>query len=127
MSFLSVLKKVGANANAVNGAVADYGQMAKLVTSFTPGDRDNQIVGGVVDVSKSLVRFQDMIVQAEVFGQAAGLTGPQKAAGIAPAVVQLFLELPILKDKKPKDPAKTKADAAKLAGAAAEFMNGFEG
>jgi hypothetical protein len=128
MSFTSVLKKIGQVFNSAEKAVPAYGQLALLATALTPNTKDDEIVAkGLAIANDGLVRFQNIIVDAEIVGQALGMPGSQKAAAAAPAILQLFLDLPIIKGKKPKDPAQSKLDAAELGGALAKFMNGFEG
>ena len=124
MSFLSVLKKIGQKINGGNEQVQVYGALAQIVAAATPGTTDDRIVAIAND---GLVRFQNIIVDAEVFGQALSLPGTQKAEMAAPALIQLLMDLPILKGKKPEDPVQTKADAAALAGAMAKFYNGYKG
>jgi hypothetical protein len=127
MSFLSILKKIGQEANKFDEAIPIIGSYAHMATSLIPGDRDDKAVDAALQFAQDgLVRFQNIILDAEVFGQAAGVPGPQKAIGVAPAVLQLFLDLPVIKGKRPKDPEVTKADAAALGGALAKFLNGFE-
>ncbi len=128
MSFLSVLKKIGQEVNAASAFVPVYGQLLQATTALIPGDReDKAIAKGIAVTTDGLTRFQNIVVDAEVFGQAIGVKGADKAIGAAPAILQLFLDLPVIKGRKPKDAEVTKADAAALGGALAKFLNGFEG
>lgn len=129
MSFLSILKKIGQDVNLADQYIPVYGQLIHGFTSMIPGSSkiDNAVSIGVSKSMDGLVAFQKIVLDAEVFGQAAGIPGAQKAAGIAPAVLQLFLDLPILQGEKPKDPVSAKAKAAALGGALADFINEFEG
>lgn len=128
MSFLSVLKKIGQKIVGGQEKVTEYGAIAQTIAALTPGTADDKAVAAALTIANDgLVRFQNIIIDAEVFGQAIGTPGPDKAKMAAPAILQLFLDLPVIKDKKPKDADVTKADAEALGGALAKFLNGFEG
>lgn len=129
MSFLSVLKKIGQQANKFDSLIPVVGTYVHFATSLIPGEKDDKIADKVLaHTQDGLLRLQGIILDAEVFGQAIALPGSQKAAAVAPAVNQLLMDsLPLLRGKKPKDAAQTKADAAALGGALAKYLNGFEG
>ncbi len=128
MSFLSVLKKIGQKVVGGGEQFNAYGSLATGIVALTPGIKDDQVVAAAISAANDgLVRFQKIIIDAEIFGQALEIPGNLKAVGAAPAIVQLFMDLPIIKGRKPKDPEVTKADAAALGGALAKFLNGWEG
>ncbi len=128
MSFLSVLKKIGQKVIGADEQIKEYTPIAQMFTSLIPGDKDDKIVNAaLLAANDGLVRFQKIILDVEVIGQEMQLQGSVKAAMAAPAIVQLFMDLPIIKGRKPKDPEVTKADAAALGGALAKFLNGWEG
>ncbi len=126
--FVSILKKIGLAVLGAQTQIQPYASIAQAVAALSKGDADDKAVAKATAViNDGLVKFQDIILDAEVMGQALALPGSQKATMAAPAVMQLFMDLPILRGKKPVDPAQTKLDAEALGAALAKFMNGYEG
>jgi hypothetical protein len=126
MSFLSVLKKIGQVANTASTVVPVYGQLAQAIAATTPSVKDDKVVAaGLGFANDGLVQAQNIILNAEVMGQAISAPGAQKAAMAAPAFNQLLMSLPILQGKKPKDPEAAKAKALAVGAALADYINEF--
>ena len=123
---MNILKKIGQILNAADQYIPMYGSLIHAVTnSILPG-KEAQITTIAAAVTDGLHIASKIVVDAEIAGQAAGLAGPQKMLLTGPALAQLFLDLPVLQGRKPKDAEKFKADAAKLGGAIADLLNDFE-
>lgn len=117
MGFISILKKVGQVVLQAEGIEKQYSPLLGLI----PHAADV-----IPKVEDRMDRAVKIITDAEVMGQAISVPGPQKAAMAAGPMFQLLLDMPVIRGLKPKDPAKAKADAEKLGGALAEFLNNFE-
>ena len=128
MSFISILKKIGAEINQVDQAIPIFGPILHAFTMLIPNPSvQAAIATGTTKVQDGLDLAVRIVTDAEAMGQAISAAGPQKAAMTAPALAQLFLDLPILQSKKPKDPVLFKTHAAALGGAIADLLNDFEG
>ena len=128
MGFFSALKKFGQLVVGADQKVPQYSELAQTIALLTPGDGDDKAIAkATAIVQDGLVRFQNIILDAEVAGQALGVPGADKAKMAAPALMQLFLDLPFLKGKKPKNPDSAKVKAAALGSALADWFNEFEG
>lgn len=126
-SFKSVLKKIGEVALAGASILPVYGGFARAIALSIPGDKDDAAVDRILrTAADGLVTAQNVIIAMEAAGAAAGIPGPQKAAMTAPALHQLFMTLPILQGKKPKDPAAALLKAQAVGGALADYFNQFE-
>lgn len=77
-------------------------------------------------VSNDLSQIADLVVTAEAFGQAANLTGPQKAQFIANNVVQILLKSSVLANKKIANPDLLKQGAQEIAGGVADILNAVD-
>jgi len=119
MNFTSILKKIGQGIATATGL---YNAYAPLVQAVAPST-----TSAVAKIADRLDLATKIVIDAEIMGQAINAPGTQKAAMAAGPMFQLLLDLPILQGKKPKDPEKAKADAEKLGGALADFLNDFEG
>ncbi len=125
--FVSILKKIGSAFVSANDKVPAYVALAQagVALSGNPSAINSvNLASGLIN--DGLVRFQNIILDAEIMGQAISAPGTQKSVMAAPAILQLFLDLPILKGKDPKDADQSRIDAAELGGALAKFLNGFE-
>jgi hypothetical protein len=126
MSFLSALKSFGQKVNTASTVIPVYGQLAQAVVALTPGDKDDKAVAaGLAIANDGLVQAQNIIMNAEVMGQAISVPGAQKAAMAAPALQQLLMSLPILQGKKPKDPVVAMQKATAVGAALADYINQY--
>lgn len=126
MSFKSVIKKIGEDINKADQAIPVWGGLIHAVTSAIPGINGTTVDKGITVVQDKLDQIQSIVVDAEAFGQAAGLKGEDLAKGIGPAVTQVLIDMPLIKGKKPKDPEAAKAIAAKIGGLVYDYLNQFE-
>lgn len=127
MNFISILKKVGQEVNAFDGLIPVYGPAIHGVTALIPGKADADVTAVTGIALDGMTKLQNIILDVEAFGQAIALPGTQKAIAAGPAVNQLLMDsLSLVHGKKPKDIEKTKADAANVAAAVAQYMNGYE-
>jgi len=124
MGFISILKKIGLEANKFDALIPMAGPFIHALTSSIPDSRVDLVTGYIADGLQLATRI---VTDAEIAGQSLELPGPQKAKLAAPALAQLFLDLPQFRGEKPKDPAAFKAHAVALGGAIADLMNDFEG
>ncbi len=128
MSFLSVLKKIGQKVIGGGEQVKEYGAIAQTIAALTDSDKDDKIVAKALSFANDgLVKFQNIILDIEVIGQEMMIPGPMRAVAVAPAILQLFMDLPVIKGKKFKNPETAKVKAAALAAAFADLMNEVEG
>lgn len=126
MSFTSVLEKISQDVNKFDAAIPIWGELIHAATSMIPG-ADGKVTQAVAMVDNGLQRAANIIVDVQVMRRAIGASGEQGALMAAPAIAQLYLDLPMIKGRKPKDPEKFKADSARLAGVLADLANNFEG
>ena len=112
---MTFLKALGA---AILKGAAIVGGFAPLVEAALPGE-----AAKIQVVSNDFTQMANLVVQVEAMGQAANLTGPQKASAIAGAMAQAILTTAPFIGKKIANPAKFQTDAAALAGAIADLLN----
>jgi hypothetical protein len=125
--FVSILKKIGQGALIGAQVVPIYGEVARGIARLTTTTKDDEVIEkGLGVASDGLVAAQNIILNAEAMGAALGVPGADKAKASAPAIHQLFMSLPILKGKKPKDPAVAMEKAQALGGAIADYLNCYE-
>ncbi len=82
--------------------------------------------GLIQAVTDDLSAIKQVIVQAEVFGQALNLAGTDKLKAAAPAVSQILLQSRMLAGHKIKDEAKYNDAVARLTGALADIFNALD-
>ncbi len=77
-------------------------------------------------VSRDLEQVSQIIVQAELFGQALSLAGPDKLKAATPAVAQIILQSSILANHKINDAVLFKQGCQKIADGMADVLNSLE-
>jgi len=77
-------------------------------------------------VSQKLDQLYQVILQAEIFGQALSLSGDQKRIAAAKGVAQVILTSSILVDRKITNPLLFQQGVENLSGALADIMNSLE-
>lgn len=112
---MTFLKKLG---DVILKGVAVWSGFAPIAQLAIPGE-----AGKIATVSNDLAQIADLVVTAESFGQAANLTGDQKAQFIAANVVQILLKSSVLAGKKIADPDLLKKAGQEIAGGIADALN----
>lgn len=77
-------------------------------------------------ISRDLEQVSQIIIQAELFGQALGLKGPDKLKAASPAVAQIILQSSILANHKLANPELFKVGCNKIADGMADVLNSLE-
>jgi len=116
MTFLKALGQ------AILKGAAIVGGFAPLVEAAVPGQ-----AAKIQVVSNDFTQMANLVVQVEAIGQAAGLTGAQRASGIAGAMAQTILQTAPFLGKKIANPVKFQEDSGKLAGVIADLLNDVDG
>ena len=74
-------------------------------------------------ISRDLEQVSQIIIQAELFGQALGIKGPDKLKAATPAVAQIILQSSILANHKINDAALFQQGCQKIADGMADVLN----
>lgn len=82
--------------------------------------------GVITTVVNDLTAVGQAVVQAEVFGQALGLPGPDKLKAAIPAALQIFRQSQIVHGRKVKDEAKFTAAVAQITGGVADLLSSLD-
>lgn len=120
MKTSSLLKSIAKGVLNATGIIEGYGPIA---AALIPGTKDDKVITAVSD---RLDTAGDIIVGVELFGQALGTPGPDKAKAAAPQVFQVLLGLKHVAGKKMRDEGGARAAAARLGSDLADFLNCFE-
>lgn len=116
---MSFLKRLGQIALKV---VVGIDTFAPLVKGFT-SDRVDAIIDRVGDYT---TQAADVIVQAEIMGQALQLGGSQKLKAAAPAMAQVILRSDAMVGKKIKDAATFERGVLKITDGWADVLNSLD-
>lgn len=111
MKFLSILGRI-----IVEGTKIITGLGSVLPKTTVPMDR-------IVD---TLERVIDIIINIEAFGQALGITGPDKLKAAIPMVTQILLQSDVLAGKKIDNHPLFKQGAEKIASGVADILNSLK-
>lgn len=126
MSFKSFIKSIGQAVNAADSLIPVYGPIIHAFTSTIPGDTDARVSHAVSVVQDKLDLMTHVVVDAQIARESIGISGVQAASMTAPKLAQLFLDIELVRGKKPKDAAKFKEDSAKLGGILNDLLANFE-
>lgn len=77
-------------------------------------------------VTTDLHQIQNVIVQAEVMGQALQLPGPDKLKAAAPSVAQIILQSSVLAGRKIANPELFQRGSTKVADGMADILNSLD-
>jgi hypothetical protein len=131
--FTSFLKKAGQILSTVaQDASIVLPALAPFVNLVVPASKQTAVQGVETTVESDLNLLNQSVMTAETTANtlAAGgttLSGAQKAAIAAPAILQVFLNSEAMAGKKIANPAAAQAAAATIAGGIADFWNAVDG
>lgn len=97
-------------------------KVTQIVIGLSPLIPDTQ-KGAYQIISRDLEQISSIIIQAELFGQALGLKGPDKLTAATPAVAQIILQSSILANHKIANQELFKQGCNKIANGMADVMN----
>ena len=113
------LKRAAQIALKIGVGIDTFGPMVK---GFTPDRVDRWIDAGGDYVSKGT----DIILQAEIMGQALSLSGQDKLKAATPAMAQLILKSDALVGRKIDDPVKFERGVAAMTSGLADILNSLD-
>ena len=116
---MTLLKKIGRIALEVTKMVVGFGP---VVTLTMPPDK----AGKITAVMDTMTQIQDVIVKAEIMGQALSLPGPDKLKMSAPAVAQVILASSVLVGRSIENPELFSAGATKVSDGMADILNSLK-
>jgi hypothetical protein len=114
MTWLSMAAKIALTAARI---VVGFGPAA---SALIPGTKDDKIIAVGTDY---LVKISNVIQNAELFGQALGIKGPDKLKAAAPAVAQIVLTSSLVAGKKIANPALFQQGCTKVGDGVADILN----
>jgi hypothetical protein len=116
---MSWLKKVGEIALKTTTIILGLGPVFK---QYTDAHGDAQI-DRILDKAQEM---QAVIVQAEIFGAALGLSGPDKLKAASAAMAQVILTSSVMAGKKIEKPELFATGCAKIADGWADVLNSLK-
>ena len=131
--FTSFLKKAGQILTTVlaDAAIA-IPALEPFINLAVPASKQAAVNGVLTTAESEISLLNQSVMTAETAGNvlAAGgtaLSGAQKAAIAAPAILQVFLNSESMAGKKIANPAAAQTAAATIAGGIADFWNAVDG
>lgn len=131
--FTSFLKKAGQILTTVlaDAAIA-IPALQPFINLAVPASKQAAVNGVITTAESEISLLNQSVMTAETAGNvlAAGgtaLSGAQKAAIAAPAILQVFLNSESMAGKKIANPAAAQTAAATIAGGIADFWNAVDG
>jgi hypothetical protein len=131
--FTSFLKKAGlVLTTALQDAAIAIPALQPFINLAVPVSKQAAVNGVITTAESEISLLSQSVMTAETTANtlAAGgtvLSGAQKAAIAAPAILQLFLNSEAMAGKKISNPAAAQAAAATIAGGVADFWNAVDG
>jgi len=116
---MGFLKKLGSIALKVTSLAVGF---EPLVRASLSSGQD----GKAELVFDRLEQVRDIIIQAEVFGQALSLTGANKLEAAAPAVANLILQSTIMSGRKIDNPDLFRHGSKQMAAGMADILNSLK-
>ena len=118
--FLSTLGRAVVNAaGIVTGVGPILGPIVSSVAHATPTKVDDAVVD-------TLAKLRGIVEAVEVFGQSAGVAGPDKAKAAGPLVAQVFLSSSAFAGHTVANEAEFKAACVDIAAGVARAMNALD-
>ncbi len=77
-------------------------------------------------IEDTITKAAELVTQAEVFGQALGISGPDKLKALTPSLTQLLLQSNLLAGHKIKDPVLFAKGVASVGSGLADILNSLD-